>query len=58
MIAVNLIKQQALDPNLRAYHQINFAANLERAEGTRIYFILEQGKETGLDFSQRTLNVL
>ena len=35
--------------------QINFTANLDRAGNTRIYFILEEVKETKLDFSQGTV---
>ena len=58
MIAVDLSKQQVLDADPRANQQINFAENLDRAGKTRIYFILEQAKETKLDFSQGTVKVL
>ena len=58
MIAVDLSKQQALDPDPRENRQINFAANLDRAGDTRIYFILEEAKETKLEFSQETVKVL
>ena len=58
MIAVDLSKQQALDANPRATQQINFTANLDRAGNTRVYFILEEAKETILDFSQGTVKVL
>ena len=58
MIAIVLSKQQALDADSRAIHQINFIANLDRARNTRIYFILEEAKETVLDFSQGTVKVL
>ena len=51
MIAVDLSKQQALDADPRAIQQIHFTANLDRAGNTRIYFILEEAKETILDFS-------
>ena len=57
MIAVDLSKQ-ALDADPRAIQQINFTANLDRAGNTRVYFILEEAKETILDFSQGTVNVL
>ena len=57
MIAVDLSKQQALDADTRAIQQINFTANLDRAN-TRIYFILEEAKETILDFAQCTAKVL
>ena len=49
MIAIDLSKQQALDADPRAIQQINF---------TRVYFILEEEKETILDFSQETVKVL
>ena len=58
MIAVDLSKQQALDSDSRAIRQINFTANLDTAGNTRFYFILEEAKETILDFSQRTIKVL
>ena len=58
MIAVDLSKQQALDADPRAIQQINFTANLDRAGNTRVYFILEEAKETILDFSKGTVKVL
>ena len=57
MIAVDLSKQQALDADRRAIQQINFTANLDRAGNTRIFFILEEAKETISDFLQGTLKV-
>ena len=58
MIAVDLSKQQTLDTDPRANQQINFTESLDRAGNTRIYFILEEAKETILDFSQRTVKTL
>ena len=58
MIAVDLGKQQALDADPREIQQINFTANLDRAGNTRVYFILEEAKETILDFSQGTVKLL
>ena len=58
MIVVELSKQQALDADPKAIQQINFTANLDRAGNTRIYFIVEEAKETVLDFSQWTVKVL
>ena len=46
MIAVDLRKQQALDTDPRTNQQINFMVNLNRAGNTRIFFILEEAKET------------
>ena len=58
MMAVDLSKQQALDADPKAIQQINFTANLDRAERTRFYFILEQTKEIVFEFSQGTVKVL
>ena len=58
MIAVDLSKHQALDADPRAIQQTNFTANLDRAGNTRVYFILEEAKETILEFSQGTVKVL
>ena len=58
MIAVDLSKQQVLDADPKAIQQINLSANLDRAGDTKIYFILEEAKETILDFSQGTEKLL
>ena len=58
MIAVDLSKQQALDADPRAIQQINFTANLDRAGNTRIYFILEEAKESILNFAHDPVKVL
>ena len=58
IIAIDLSKQQALDPDPKAIQQINFTANLHRAENTRIYFILEEAKETIFEFSQGPVKAL
>ena len=58
MIAFDLSKEQALDADPRAIQEINFIANLDRAGNTRIYFILEEAKETILNFAQGTVKVL
>ena len=54
MIAIDLSKQQALDADPRAIQQINFTANLDRAGNTTMFFIIEEAKETVLEFSQET----
>ena len=58
MIAVDLSKQKALDADPKAIQQINFTENIDRAGNTRVYFILEEAKETTLDFSQGAVKVL
>ena len=50
MIAIDLSKQQALDADPKVIQQINFIANLDREGNTRIYFILEEAKETVFKF--------
>ena len=58
MIETDLSKQQELDADPREIQQINFTANLDRDWDTRIFFILEEVKETVLDFAQGTVKVL
>ena len=48
LIAIDLSKQQ----------EINFTANLDRDGNTTMFFIIEEAKETVLDFSQGTVKVL
>ena len=58
MIAVDFSTQQALYADPREIQQIKFTANLDRAGNTRIYFILEESKETILNFAQGHVKVL
>ena len=58
IIEIDLPKQQALDADPRATQQINFTANLEIAENTTMFFIIEEAKETVSDVSQGTVKVL
>ena len=58
MIAIDLSKQQALDADPKAIQQINFTANLDRDGNTRMFFIIEEAKESILDFSQNTVKAL
>ena len=50
-------KQQALVLDPRAIQQINFTGNLDQA-AVHLFFILEEAKETVLEFSQRTIKGL
>ena len=38
--------------------QINFIGNLDRGEGAALFFIIEEAKETLLDYSKQTVKVL
>ena len=58
MIDADLSKQQALDADPRAIQQINSTANLDRAENTTKFFIIEKAKETVFEFTQGTVKVL
>ena len=58
MVAIDLSKQRALDADPRAIQQINFTANLDRPGNTTMFFVVEEAKETVLDFSQGTVKVL
>ena len=61
LIAVDLSKQKALDTDSRAIQQIIFAGKIKAAEvNTKviIYYILEESKETILQFSKGTTKVL
>ena len=57
MIEIDLSKQQALDADARAIQQINFAANLDRNRNITMFSIMEEAKETVLDFSQGIVKV-
>ena len=55
MIATDLSKQQAVDAYPKVIQQINFIGNL--GQQASIFFIIEEVKETILDFPQRTVKV-
>ena len=58
MIEIYLSKQQALDADPKAIQQINFTADLGYEGNIRMFFIVEEAKETVLDFSQGTVRAL
>ena len=56
---VDSSKQQALDCDPTAIQQqINFIGNLNRPGQTLMSLIIEEAKETTLDFSQGTVRIL
>ena len=55
---IGLSKQQKLDADLKSIKQINFLGNLDRAEGSMMFLIIEEAKETVLDSSKGTVKVL
>ena len=62
MIEIDLSKQQEFDANLKAIQQCIFKENLNRSKNvnknTIMFFFIEEGKETILDFSKETVKVL
>ena len=61
LIADDLSKQKALDTDLRAVQQIIFTGKMKAEVASArviIYYILEQSKETTLQFSKGTTQVL
>ena len=58
MIAIDLSKQQSVDADPRWIQHTNFTANLDKRRNTTISFVIEEAKETILDFSQETVKVL
>ena len=60
MIAIDLSKQQQLDAYQKAIQRTNFTESLkqERNANATMLFIIEEAKETVLDFSRGNLNVL
>ena len=58
IITLDLNKQQVLDADPKAIQQLSFTGNLDRAGNTTMFFIIEEVKETILDFSQGTVRVL
>ena len=60
LIAIDLSKQQKqkLDADPKAIQQISFSGNLDRAEGSTMFFIIEEAKKTVLGFLKETVKVL
>ena len=58
LIITDLSKQQVLDADPKATQKINFTRNLDRAGNTTMFLITDEAKETKLDFSDGTVNVL
>ena len=61
MISIDLSKQQELDDEPKAIQQINFTSNLNpdgNVNDNKMFFIIEETKETILDFSQRNVEIL
>ena len=59
MIAIYLSKQQGHDADPKTTQQIKFTGNLTRnpIANTAIFFIIEEAKETVLDFAPGTVKL-
>ena len=60
MIVVGLSKHKVLDADLKTIQKIDFTGNLAQnsVANATLFFIIEEVKETLLDFSQGTVKVL
>ena len=57
-MTIGLSKEQALGATPNVIQQINFTGNLSDNNNRLIFLLIDDGKETILDFSQRTIKVL
>ena len=57
MIVIDLSRQQVLNADPKAIKEINFTVNLTRVACGTIFFIIEEAKETVLNFSQGTVKI-
>ena len=53
-----LQKQQKLAADPKAIQQINFTGNLSKEEGSTMFFVIDEAKETLLDISKVAVKVL
>ena len=58
MMTIDLSKQQAFDADPKPIQYISFTRNLSGNNNRLVFFIIEEVKETILDFSQGTAKVL
>ena len=58
VIAIDLSKEQALDINPKAMQPFNSTRNLDGNNNRLLFFIIEEAKETILDFSEGIVKVL
>ena len=57
MIAIDLSKQKERDADPKAIQEISFTENLDRDGNKKIFFIIEESKDTISDFSKGTARV-
>ena len=49
---------KTVDANPKSIQQINFTGNLDKAEGSKMFFIIEEAKGTILDYLNKTVKAL
>ena len=57
-MGIDLSKQEAVDGDPKAIHQINFTGSLDRVVNTTMSFIIEEAKENISYSSQGTMTAL
>ena len=57
LTGIDLSKQQLLNGDQKALQEINFTGNVDRNNGATMFFMIEEAKETVLDFSQGIVKV-
>ena len=57
LITIDLSKQQKVDANQKEIQKISFTGNLDQ-DGNKMFFIIEEAKETVSDFQKGTVRVL
>ena len=57
MIVIDLSVQKQFGADRKVIHQINFTGNLYQEGNTTMFIIIEEAKETILDFSLRSVRV-
>ena len=58
MITIDLSKQQEVDADPKSKQQINSTGELDRIRNKAMSSIIEEAKETILNFSEETVKVL
>ena len=58
MIEIDLKKQHELDDDPKAIQQINFTGNPDQNTNSTMFFIIEEAKDSILDFSQGNVKLL
>ena len=58
ILAIDLIKRQALDADPKEIQEINLTRTLDRGGQTAMFFVISDVKQTIFNFSQEIVRVL